>query len=452
MERALTENIPGTFENSLTTPATGFTRDAFGRIVMTTPTTIFTTEAQFTAQRSFMDYVSTGSGRVFVDVSNSLITLSASNNGGGRAVRQSREYLLYQPGKPQLFTFTMVPQYSGTFDNSVAIRAGIFDDYRDKNTVGSVNPGAGFEVNQPSMGHFFELSGNEWFVVERANSSNNVVNVNRVPQNNWNVDTLNGDRTRSPSGFLLPKDKPVIFFIERQWLGVGAVRMGAYFNARPIFCHTFQNRLLNRPYTHLSKLPMRWEIEKVAGGSTAEASMASICGAVHVLGSYSPFGTLFSLPADIAGTAVTVDTTVRPLLAIRLQQQFCRATFKIKSIEILNTDTNPSSVSFAIYKNSGINGAAFTWNNHPDSRSMMQYYYFPSYNTSAYTITDGIPVRSSFVSKGTTLQDAFSIEELVTSHSFCSDIKGNPDILVVAAKAISGTAPLVVNVVWLELT
>ncbi len=451
MERALAENIPGTFENFLTTPATGFTRDAFGRVVMTTPTTIFTTEAQFTNQRTIIDYVSTGTGTVFVDVSNSIVTLSALGSGG-RAVRQSREYLLYQPGKPQLFTFTMVPQYSGTFDNSVAIRAGIFDDYRDKNTPGSTNPGNGMEVNQESMGHFFELSGNQWFVVERGNSSNNIVNVNRIGQSNWNVDTLNGDRTRSPSGYILPNDKPIIFFIERQWLGVGAVRMGAYFNGRPVFCHTFQNRLVNRPFTKLSKLPLRWEIEKVAGGSASSASVASICGAVHVLGTYSPFGSLFSIPADIAGTPITVDTTVRPLLAIRLQQQFCRATLKLKSVEILNTDTNPTNVAFTVYKNPTISGAAFTWVNHPDTRSMTQYHYFPSYSVSAYTISGGTPTRSSFVSKGTTLQDSFSIEDLVTAPSYCSDIKGNCDTLVIAAKAAAGTGPLLVNLVWLELT
>ena len=450
MERALTENVPSIFESFMTTSASGYTRDAFGRIVTVTPTTIFTTDPQFTSQRAVMDYVSTGTGAVFVDVSNSVITLSASG-AGGRAVRQSREYLLYQPGKPQLFTFTMVPQSSGTFDNSVVVRAGIFDDYRDKNTAGSTNPGAGVEVNQPSMGHFFELSGNQWFVVERANSSNNVVNVNRVPQGNWNVDTLNGDRTRSPSGYLLPKDKPVIFFIERQWLGVGAVRLGAYFNGRPVHCHTFQNRGFNRPYTHLSKLPMRWEIEKVAGGSAAQATMASICGAVHVLGSYAPFGNIFTLPAIVNGTTVTVDTTLRPVLAISLQQQFCRATIKLRSIEILNTD-NTKNVAYTLIKNPTISGGSISWTNHPDTRSLTQYFFFPTYTVTPYTVSGGSPVRGGFVATTIVAQDSFSIDDLVTTPSYCSDIKGNVDTIVLCARTISSTAPIAVNMTWLELT
>lgn len=450
MERALTENIPGTFENFLTTPATGFTRDAFGRVVMTTPTTIFTTDAQFTSQLPVIDYVSTGTGTVTLDLSNTIIPLSASGSGG-RAVRQSREYLLYQPGKPQLFNFSLTPQYSGTFDNSVAIRAGIFDDYRDKNTSGSTNPGNGVEVNQTSMGHFFELSGNQWFVVERANSSNNIDNVTRVPQANWNIDTLNGDRTRSPSGFILTRDKAILFFIERQWLGVGTVRMGAYFNGRPVLCHAFQNRQLTRPYTRLAKLPMRWEIEKVAGGSSAPATMATICGAVHVLGTYSPFGTIFSIPSNLSATTVTVDTTLRPVLAISLRQQYCRATFKLKSIELLNTD-NTKSVAYTVLKNPTISGGAISWTNHPDPRSMTQYFYFPSYTTTAYTVSGGSPGRSGYTNTQSIAQNDLSIEELITAASYCSDIKGNVDTLVVCARAIASAAPICVNLTWLELT
>ena len=444
------EQAPHTFESFLTTSAVSYTRDSFGRIMTATPTTIFTTDAQFTSQTQIIDYVSTGTGAVFVDVSNSVVSLSASGSGG-RTVRQSREYLLYQPGKSQLFTFTLVPQFSGTFDNSVAVRAGIYDDYRDKNTAGSSNPGNGVEVNQPSMGHFFELSGNNWFVVERANSSNNIENVNRIPQSNWNIDTLNGDRSRSPSGFILPTTRPVIFFIERQWLGVGAVRFGAYFNGRPVACHAFQNRSYYRPYTHLSKLPMRWEIEKVSGGSANTATMTSICGAVHVLGSYSPFGSIFALPNTVSSTLVTVDTTVRPVLAISLQQAYCRATLKLKSLELLNTD-NTKNIAYTIFKNPTISGGAITWTNHPDTRSMARYFYFPTYSVTPYTVSGGTPTRSGYAISNAAFQQDLTLEELVTSPSYCSDIKGNCDILVVTARAISGTAPILVTLVWLELT
>jgi hypothetical protein len=251
------------------------TMDLFGRINTATPTTLFTTHVAFTLQQENLQYLSTGTGSFFYDMSNSIVQHRVGTSAG-RAVRQSREYLLYQPGKLQSCHITLVPELSGNFDNSIAIRAGLFDDYRDKSA----------EPNQPSMGHFFELSGNTWYVVERANSYDNVTNVTRIPQNNWNLDTVNGNRSTSPSGYILriPPNTGVLFTIDRQWLGVGIVRMGIIFNGKPIFVHAFHDRLLGRPYTHLPKLPIRWEIEKVAGGAALPTTMGSICASAQVFG------------------------------------------------------------------------------------------------------------------------------------------------------------------------
>lgn len=431
----------------------GWTRDSFGRIVFDTPTTLFTTTDQFTAQKETMDYVSTGTGTVFIDISNTIINLSV-NGSGGRAVRQSREYLMYQPGKSQLFNFSLTPHYSGTFDGSVAIRAGAFDDYRDKNTPGSINPGTGVEVNQPSMGHFFELSGNKWFVVERANSPDNILNVTRIPQTDWNLDTLNGNPCTSPSGLLLPSDAKsgLLLGIERQWLGVGQVRMFIYVGGKPVFVHVFQNRLLNRPYTHLAKLPLRWEIEKVSGGISAPATLASICAGVHCLGTFSPLGVINSLPASLLPAAVSIDTTMRPLMGIRLQQGYCRATLKIKDVELIQTSGNNGQVAWSLIKNPVITGSpALTWLNNPDSTSLIQYVFVAT--PTNYTVSGGACARSAFLNIDTASQDSLSIDELLTARSICSDIAGNCDTIFLCAKQIGSQAPsILTNMRWLELT
>lgn len=431
----------------------GWTRDAFGRVVVETPTTLFTTTDQFTAQKEIMGYVSTGTGSVFIDISNTVITLSA-NDGGGRAVRQSLEYILYQPGKSQLFTFTMTPHYSGTFDGSVAVRAGVYDDYRDKNTPASTNPGTGSETDQPSMGHFFELSGNQWFVVERANSSNNVVNVTRIPQKDWNMDTLDGNPCTSPSGLILPSDPKygLIFAIERQWLGVGLVRMLTYIGGRPVFAHSFKNRLLNRPYTHLAKLPLRWELEKVSGGANATATMASICGGVHVLGQFTPFGPIYSLPVSLLPAPVSIDTTMRPILGLRLQQGYCRATVKIKDVEIIQLSGNNGQIAWSLIKNPIITGTpALTWTNNPDTTSMIQYVFVGT--PTNYTISNGSCLRSGFADITTTAQDNLTLDELITARSICSDIAGKCDTVFICAKQLGSQAPtMLANLRWIEIT
>jgi hypothetical protein len=415
--------------------------DLFGRINTCTPTAIFTTHPAFTNQRETMDFISTGTGVIVHDISNTLISLQVGS-GVGRAVRQSREYLLYQPGKLQSCYITSVPQYAGTWDNSVVFRTGLFDDYRDKSS----------ETNQPSMGHYFELSGNSWFVCERLNSTNNVLNVNRIPQANWNLDTLNGIRATSPSGYTLrsPPDRGALFIVDRQWLGVGVVRMGVIFNGKPIFVHVFHDRLLNRPYTHLPKLPIRWELEKVSGGTAATATAATVCASVQVLGQYTPLGAIFTLPTNLVSTALTsVSTALTPILFLRLQQKHCRATFKLKDVSIFSSGDG----HYTVFKNPTISlggSPAITYTVHPDSRSLVEYSVL-SGAIGAYSISGGTPIRSGFFQKTTSSTDTFSVDELITAPSFCSDIAGTSDILVVAVASFSGNISAYCDVRWMEI-
>ncbi len=414
--------------------------DLFGRINTCTPTTIFTTHPGFTTQREIMDYVSTGTGVITHDISNTTVIMTVGT-GAGRAVRQSREYLLYQPGKLQSAYLTGVPQVSGTFDGSTVFRIGLFDDYRDKSA----------ETNQPSMGHFFELSGNSWFVVERANSSNNTTNVTRIPQANWNLDTVNRNRATSPSGFNLktPPNTGILFIIDRQWLGVGIVRMGFIFNGKPIYCHVFHDRLYSRPYTHLPKLPLRWELEKVSGGAAATATAVSICGSVSVLGQFQPLSAMFTLPLTATIATQRLDTTERPLLIIRLQQKYCRAT--IKAIEF--TFFSDQKGAYCVYKNPTITGAGFTYTPHPDPRSMVEYKTFGGGGATppSYTVSGGTPIRSGFFSQNYASSTVISIDEIITAPAICSDIAGNPDILVVTGYQLASNADVVANIRWLEV-
>lgn len=444
---------------SVSTNAVNPTLDVFHQLLVDTPTTTFANHHAFTPSYEYVGYVSTGTGTVFVDISNTIVQLSVSG-GGGRAVEQSLEYQLYQPGKGHVVCLTLSPQYAGTFDDSVAVRAGIFDDYRDKNTPSgvtgpppflyqsSIYGGTGVECNQPSMGHYFELSGNQWFVVERYNSPDNITNVTRVAQSNWNSDTVNGNPATSQSGFLLNASTPlVLFFIERQWLGVGIVRMGLYANGIPVYCHVFGNRSIRRPYTHLNKLPIRYEIEKVPGGSPNSASMAAICASGQIGGDYITLGSIFSLPSNLVSATVRVGINdLRPVLMIRLQQKYCRATFKTLDIEIFGS----SAGFYSVFRNAVVSGP-ITWTPHPDPRSMMEYAYFPDGSTSTRTVSGGLCVRSGFYSTRTTLQDPVATSELITRTQFSSDIKGNPDVLLVAMGAFNANTDVNANVRWIEI-
>jgi len=430
--------------------------DMFNRQIVATPTTVFQTTPAFTPQYYLQDYLSTGTATVVHDISNTIIKLSVSANGD-KAVRQSRQYLLYQPGKLQSVYMTFIPQYSGTFDSSVTIRIGMFDDYRDKNTSGSTYPGTGIEVNQSSMGHFFEVIGSTWYVVERGNSANNVLNVTRIPQANWNLDSLDGNRSTSPSGYDLKNSlfAGTLILIQRQWLGVGAVRMGFIINGRVIYCHMFHQRGPSRgPYTHLSNLPIRWEIEKGANGSANSATLASICGSVQVMGDYTTQGAIYSLPSRAAtvgsgGNATRLDTTLRPVVVMRLKRQYCRATFKIKDISFLSDQGG----SYTYFKNPIINGASFTYISHPNINSMIEYYYFNNgTSVPSYTLTNGIPFKSGFFTINTSVQSSTNQDELLSEHDFSSNIHGDSDLFVVACcQGTSNSTDVCINATWVEI-
>ena len=320
----------------------------------------------------------------------------------------------------------------------MALRVGLFDDYRDKSA----------DTNKTSMGHFFELSGNSWFIVERTNSTDNVTNVTRIPQKNWNVDTLNGDRSTNPSGFLLSNEKCLIAFINRQWLGVGAVRMGFVINGRAIVCHLFSHIKIQTPYTQNSRLPLRWEIEKVSGGSAASATLASICGSSQVLGEYTPLGFVSSLPLSATLSPQQVDTTLRPIFILRLRQAFCRASLKVKNITFYGS----AAGGYTIFKNATVAGGSFTYTTHPDSRSMTEYKSFSGGTTSVFTVTGGIAIDSGFFDSKASVSNIFDPVELTSIHSFCSDIAGNADTLVVAACSLTGNLDVRVAVQWMEIT
>lgn len=437
----------------------GNSYDSFSRLITVTPLTMLAAHPAFTPSYELIGYQSTGSASLVVDASQSIVLMSTIG-AGGRAVRQTLEYQLYLPGKTHQAYMTWTPQYSGTFDNSVSVRCGIYDDYRDKNTpagttgpapylfVSSIYGGTGQETNEPSMGHFFELSGNSWFVVERKNSPNNILNVTRVPQSNWNQDTLDPALGNNPSGVTLQRTTETLFLIERQWLGVGIVRMGIFNNGKPIYCHTFQNRGIKIPYTHLNKLPIRYEIEKVTGGSSNAATTGSICIASMIDGDYTPTGPTFSVPANITLPTTRLTTSLRPVLLLRLQQVYCRATFKIKNIDLYGA----AAGAYNILKNPSISGT-ITWVNHPDSRSMIQYAVFANGTiTPTNIVTGGQCIQSGFFDKRTNATLAPSVADLINAPSFCSDIKGVPDVFCITMAGFSDNVDANANAQWIEIT
>jgi hypothetical protein len=256
-------------------------------------------------------------------------------DGGQRLVRQTRQYFSYQPGKSLEILLTGTLAVGGGKEDVVS-RIGYFDDVGDK--VNGTLSGDGF---------FFELNGNELFVVRRSYISGSQVDT-KIPQSLWNIDTMDGE---GPSKISFDPSKRCIFFIDQEWLGVGDVTMGFVINRTVYACHSWShsNQQNNGddaqyPYTCRASLPVRYEINSTG---TNSATMNQICCTVTSNGGFQPTGK-FVFAADRGNVHVDVGDAELPLLSIRLKPSHIRTSLLPMNISLTTTTT--ADIKYSVYR------------------------------------------------------------------------------------------------------
>ena len=80
--------------------------DAFGRNRVAEPLTLFEIQHQYNTQPLFWDTTLTNSGTVTHLPNESSVELAVTTTSGSKVVRQSKQYLRYQPGKSQEIVLT----------------------------------------------------------------------------------------------------------------------------------------------------------------------------------------------------------------------------------------------------------------------------------------------------------------------------------------------------------
>lgn len=271
----------------------GFTSanfDAFGRLRVSNPQTIFDSKLVYDAQPLYWSEEQTGGAPAGAyDQPNARVTLAVTG-GGQTSVRQTRRFFNYQPGKSQLIFQTFNAQ---NVEAGVVKRIGYFD---------------------ASDGIFLELDGNSVNpinLVRRSSGANPTVSV---PQAGWNLDTLDGSGgVTNPSGISLKVSAVQILVIDFEWLGVGSVRVGFVFNGQIVYAHRFDCANLEQSvYMQTPNLPLRYEIDAPALGT---GTLDCICGTVISEGGQSatgsPFGFYSPRTANVANNASTTLLSIR---------------------------------------------------------------------------------------------------------------------------------------------
>ena len=334
----ITGNVNATLNGDANVIISGFggaTSDAFGRLRVSNPYTLFDTQARYYDHGQFASNV-TGTGNVVYVQNQSSYQLNVGTASGASVLRETLKPFPYQPGKSQLTlnTFCM-----NTPKTNLRQRVGLFD---------------------ANDGVYFENDGTYNFMVIRSGSTGV---EERVRQDAWNVDQLTGaGGATNPSGYTLYPDRTQIMFADVEWLGVGSVRVGFVINGAYEICHVFNHA--NQPgntkvYMTTASLPVRYEI--VNTGTTANASMMTqICSSVISEGGFQLTGSGNPRAAshDI-GTPVRLpnDESFNPVIAIRLKSTNLNAV--VIPITYTLVPVAQSLFQFRIYKKAITSGGSW---------------------------------------------------------------------------------------------
>ena len=305
--------------------------DAFGRLRVSQPHTLFDSQQRFGLDRSFVSNTASGGSVSFIQTQSSA-NLTVVNTSGSYAARETRYVFKYQPGKSQLsmMTFVMAPQSSGNLRQQVGY-------------YGTDN------------GYFLQLS-DQLYMCERSNVTGTVTHSN-VAQSSWNGDKLNGT---GPSAISLDMTKSQIFFIDMEWLGVGSVRTGFVINGQYIVAHTFHHaNIVPNAYITTACLPVRYEIEALSASAPATSNLTQVCCTVISEAGYTEPLTLFS--NLVTFTSLTVGTSWVPLISIRIDPALLDSISFVKQIEIVLTTAD--TLQWALWSNvttTSLTGENFT--------------------------------------------------------------------------------------------
>jgi hypothetical protein len=272
----------------------GMSIDAFGRARTSTPFTLFDSSHRYRDNGLWATSNTAGATYAF-NANAGLVELNLPTTSDAEIVRETNKVFVYQPGKSLQILNTVVMEPPKA---NLRQRVGYF---------GSNN------------GIYLEANGTNIAFVKRSFSSGTVVET-RAEQANWNIDTLLGAVSTSPSQETLDMSKAQIVFHDIEWLGLGTVRCGFVIDGKFIHCHSFHHaNYITSTYMTTASLPLRYEIKNT--GTTASAStLKQVCSTVISEGGYElrglqqAIGTPITTPRTLATAG-----TFYPIVSLRLK-------------------------------------------------------------------------------------------------------------------------------------
>ena len=383
----------------------GTNLDAFGRLRVSNPVTLFDSQNRYIDGDQFSN-ITAADGNVVYVANESSFNLNVSAASGSSVIRQSKTVQAYQPGKSLLImnTFAM-----STLKANCRQRVGYFT---------------------ADNGIYFEAVGTQLNLVIRSSTTGSIVEE-RIPQASWNGNTL-------LSGTVLDPTLTQIFWCDVEWLGVGNVRTGFVINGEFIVCHTFQhaNQLGNTTvYMTTATLNPRYEITNT-GATSGVSTMKQICSTVISEGGYTPSTKIVYVTNSTTVTRVSSANTVTALCSIRLNPAYPDAVVIPAQIDLLLIDVRYGQFQL-------IENATFTTSFSNVAGSVVQ--------TAIHSnvITDGTVVYSGLTSSRDEVEIGDDIKKRL---QLWRTAAGTPSTLTLAVAYTAANADLLWKFGWEELT
>lgn len=289
----------------------GAGNDAFGRLRISSPLTLFDSKQIVDSGSIFFDdqEVSGGSTTSVYSQNRASTIMGVGNLAAGNRVRQTRQRFNYQPAKSQLIFCTFV---LGEESTGITRRVGYFDD---------------------DNGVFLEQDDTGYYFVIRSNVSGTPLDT-RVGSADWNL--------RSEKFATQDFTKSQILIIDFEWLGVGSVRFGFVIDGIIYYYHSFYNaNNLDSVYMSTPNLPIRYEIDNDGTGASAE--LEQICSSVISEGGLQTTGISHSISRGSSTASINANNVWFPVLSLRLKDTH-------KGISILPTNVSEILVANVIYE------------------------------------------------------------------------------------------------------
>ena len=395
-------NVLATISGTSTiTLGTGST-DAFGRLRVSEPYTLFDTKSRYYDHNDFSSSTSTGANVVY-DANSSTYQLNVTAANGSSVIRETKRVFPYQPGKSLLILATFCMNMPKT---NLRQRVGYFTT---------------------NNGIYFENDGTYNYLVIRSYSSGVLVE-DRIRQDAWDnpFAALNVDRTQ-------------IFWTDVEWLGVGSVRCGFVINGAYVLCHTFHHANVAgniTTYMTTATLPVRYEITNTAG-TTSVSMMRQICSTVISEGGYNAFTYSETAGRDTSVLRLASAGTYYPLVSIRLASTRLDAIVLPRQVDVLSPTVN--YYRWKLMLNPTLTNA--NWAGTSTSGTV-------EYDTAATAISGGIELQAGYVSSRELSElgaDAFAFQLGRT-------LAGVSDIVTLAMAATSNNADVLAQIGWQEIT